>query len=151
MSISQHAESPENHNAPAQHYVVENDDAALDKSQEHPHRHMRHAKHAEQGSMNEPVYSEGTTFDKSTIPHQDPDHELARRCHVDLSKAGAGGRDSEKGDMGPVGLEDEGPQTRTLSSFYGRYRVFFHLFVWLFFTGYVLPRGNSKGLCQRLI
>lgn len=137
MSISQYAETLENHNASAQHHVVENDDPAFDKSNEHPLRHLHHTEHAGQGSIHDPVYSEGTTSEKSTIPHQESQHhELARRRSVDPSNVGAGMRDTEKGDLSPGGLEEEDPQTHTFSSFYRRYRIFFHLFVWLFFTGW---------------
>ncbi|KAL8832778.1 MAG: hypothetical protein Q9191_000050 [Dirinaria sp. TL-2023a] len=137
MSISQDTEPSEDHNASAQHHVVEKDSAALEKSHEHLHRYLHHAGHAEQGSKNEPVYSDGNTFEKGTIQHQEPqDPEVARRRHVGTSKAGGGVRDTEKGDIGTLGLEEEDPQPKTLSNFYRRYRIFFHLFVWLFFTGW---------------
>ena len=138
--------APDHHNASAQHPVVENSDSALDVSHGHPHRHLHHGEHAEQGELGEPLYSEGNTFEKSTIPNQDDHqyHDPARRRHVGLSKASAGLEDKEKGDLSLNGLEEDDPRTHTLSNFYRKYRIFFHLFVWLFFTGYVICMGNFR-------
>ena len=138
MSTPEHLDdtkAPDNHNASAQHSVAENGDPALDTSHEPPHRHLHHADHPE---LVELAYSEGTTIEKSTIPHQDNQyHDLARRRHVDLSKPSAGVEDKEKGDLSLNELEEDDPRTHTLSNFYRKYRIFFHLFVWLFFSGYV--------------
>lgn len=138
------SEAPERHNASSQQRVLENDDPALDKSHEHNHRHIHHDQHAEQGRKEEVVYSKGTTFEKSAIPHQDPqDHDLARRRHADPSRASNGTQDMEKAAISPDRLDEQDPRTHTLSNVYTRYRIFFHLFIWLFFTGYVVC-GQEK-------
>lgn len=132
------AQAPDDHNTSAQHNVVENDDPALQKSHEHAHGHLHHDQEAAQGKPEEVIYSRGTTFEKSTIPHQDPqDHDLARRRHTNSAKPSAAVKDAEKGDMSPEESDEEDPRTHTLSNFYAKYRIFFHLFIWLFFTGYV--------------
>ena len=141
MSTPKHldvAEAPDTHNTSSQHPVVENDDPALGESRKHTHNHghMHHDKHAEQGRKDEVVYSKGTVLERSTIPHQDPqDHDLARRRHADPSKGSTEIMDSEKGAMSPERLDEGDPQSHTLSNFYLKYRIFFHLFIWLVFTG----------------
>lgn len=131
------SEAPPSHNASAQHRVVENDDPALNTSYEHRHAHLHHDAHAEHRD-NEAVYSESTTFEKSTIPHQDPqDHDLYRRRHADPAKTTAGVVDTEKCSMSPDNYPEDDPRTHSLSNFYARYCVFVHLFIWLFFTGSV--------------
>ena len=128
-------ETPQVHNASPQDHVIENDDPALNEAHEHSHSHMHHDKRAEQGRKDEVVYSEGTTFERSTIPRQDPrDHDPARRRYADPSKGNTGILDEEK-IINPETLDETDPRTHTLSNFYLRYRIFFHLFIWLFFTG----------------
>ena len=124
------------HNASSQLHVVPNSDPALEASHEHHHRHLHHDAFAEKGREDEVVYSKGTTFERSTIPDENPqDHELHRRHHQEKGEVEVG--DAEKG-ITPVRYEEEDPQTHTFSRFYGRYRIFFHLFIWLLFTGYVI-------------
>ena len=127
----------ENHNTSAQHGVAANHDAALDRRHEHHHQHLHHDVNAERGREDEVVYSKGTTFEKGTIPHQDPqDHELNRRRHADTAaSAQIDVQDAEKLDLAPIDSEED-PQTHTFSNFYRKYRIFFHLFIWLFFTGW---------------
>lgn len=148
-------EAPQNHNTSSQRHVIENDDPALDKSNEHGHSHLHHDKHAAEGSKEEVVYSKGTTSEKSAIPHQNPqDHDLARRRRGDPSKASAAVKDAEKGDVSSDGLEEEDPRTHTFSNFYRKYRIFFHLFIWLFFTGYVslnMTSRKSPKSCRSLL
>jgi len=132
------SEAPDAHSTSSQHHIVKNDDPALDISHEHIHGHMHHDKHAEQGREDEVVYSKGTTFERSTIPQQDPhDHDLARRRQADPSNGSSGVIDAEKAAMSPERLDEADPRSHTLSSFYLKHRMFFHLFIWLFFTGYV--------------
>ncbi len=121
------------HNTSPQHHVPPNPDPALDISHEHHHRHLHHDSFAEKGREDEVVYSKGTTFESSTIPEESPqDHELHRRHHPEKVEIKVG--DAEKG-MSSVGSEDEDPQTHTFSRFYAKYRILFHLFIWLLFTG----------------
>ena len=133
------------HNPSLQHNVIQNDDPALDQIHEHHHAHIHHSAHAEEGREDEVVYSNGTTFEKSNIPHQDPqDHDLHRRKHAEitneksvLEKSVQGSQDPERGStfvtLGQVRSEDD-PQTHTGSTFYQKYRIFFHLAIWIFFT-----------------
>jgi hypothetical protein len=126
------------HNASLQHNVEENSDLALHLSREHQHGHIHHSVRAEVGHPEEVVYSKGTTFEKSTIPDADPqDHELHRRHHAE--KNGIKYGDAEQGghSVQPIQEEEEDPQTHTFSRFYVHWRIFFHVFIWLLFTGYV--------------
>ena len=124
------------YNPSPQQNVIKNDDPTLRSSNEHHHGHMHHVTHAEKGREDEVSYSYGTTFEGRTIPHQDPqDHNLHRRLHVDMAKESAAAVDPEQGAMSPS-RSDEDPQTHTLSNFYKRYRIYFHLFVWIVFTGW---------------
>lgn len=138
------ADIAHNHNASAQHHVAPNHDPALDISHEHQHPHLHHDVYAEHHRPDEVVYSQGTTFEKSTIPPQDPqDHDLHRRYHPN-EKMTADIVDAEKGTMSPLRSEEEDPKTHTMSTFYAKYRIFFHLVLWLFFTGSVLSLSSSK-------
>lgn len=145
------SEAPEAHSTSSQHHVFNNDDLALDKSHEHTHGHLHHDKHAEQGRNDEVVYSKGTTFERSTIPHQNPqDHDIARRHNADPSIGNPSMIDAEKATTNPESLDEVDPRTHTLSSFYLKYRLVFHLFIWLFFTGYVarvLEEGADEPKC----
>ena len=130
------------HNPSAQHNVVINNDPALDRAHEHHHAHIHHDANAEKGRHDDIVYSEGTTSESRVTPHQDPqDHDLHRRKQVDaVEKSVKSNFDSEKGSTS-VGLghiqSEEDPQTHAGSTFYQRYRIFFHILIWSFFTGSV--------------
>ena len=131
------ADAPQTHNGSAQQHVVPNNDPTLDISHEHNHGHLHHSAHAEQGREDDMLYAKGTTLEKSTIPHQDPqDHDLHRRHLGNETKMATETVDAENGTLSPVRSEED-PQTHTLSSFYAKYRIFFHLFIWLLFTGLV--------------
>ncbi len=144
----------ENHNASAQQHIIASDDPALDKAHEHHHKHLHHDANAEKGREDEVVYSKGTTFEKSTIPHQDPqDHDLNRRIHADVTaSAPSDSKDIEKLGLAPIDSEED-PQTHTFSNFYRRYRIFFHLLIWLFFTGWwiagLILHGRKDSLSSR--
>lgn len=129
-------ESKPDHNPSSQQNVIQNDDPALQKSREHHHEHLHHDAHAEKGREDEVIYSYGTTFEGKTIPHQDPqDHDLRRRRDADVAKETATTFDPEQGILSPSRSEED-PQTHKFSNFYKRYRIFVHLFIWLFFTGW---------------
>lgn len=137
MAAPEHREpthiAPHAHNSSPQHHVVPNLDPALEISNEHHHRHLHHDAFAEKGREDEVVYSKGTTFEKSIIPEESPqDHDLHRRRHPE--KGGVEVEDAEKG-VSPIRSEEADPQTHTFSRFYAKYRIFFHLFIWLLFTG----------------
>jgi len=135
----------EQHNASAQRQIARNVDPALDRSHEHGHRHLHHDEYAEKGRHDDVVYTTGTTAEKSDIPDQDPnDHALHRRNHPErrvLEKDGAIAYDhkydAENGGMGPVDSspQEKDPQGHKVARFYARYRIFFHLFLFMLFTG----------------
>ncbi|MCJ1454106.1 hypothetical protein MMC28_004456 [Mycoblastus sanguinarius] len=85
-----------NHNTSSQRHVVVNDDPVLRKDREHHHGHLHHSANTEKGREDDLAYSKGTTFEESTIPHQDPqDHNLHRRHHADNTKEPTGIVDPE--------------------------------------------------------
>lgn len=124
------------HNVSAQDQVQRNEDPALDAANEHVHGHLHHSAYAEQG-RDVTEFSKGTTYEESNIPSQDPHHQPVHRRHLpNGSTVPAAIPDAEKGSFGRGGSEED-PRTHTLSSFYLKYRVFFHIFIWLLFTGFV--------------
>ncbi|KAF2839224.1 hypothetical protein M501DRAFT_992196 [Patellaria atrata CBS 101060] len=140
-------EPKRSHNASPQRDVFRNSDPALDISHEHQHTHLHHDSSAPRGRTDEPAYTTGTTAEKSIIPDQDPnDHALHRRLHSDKKDGAAQEKemmgdayDAEKGSISPTrnNMEpEEDPKTHTVSNFYRKWRIFFHLFIWLFFTGW---------------
>lgn len=125
------------HDTSPQRGVVPSSDPALEPSHEHHHQHLHHDAFAEKGREDEVIYSKGTTFETSIIPNESRrDHELHRRHHPGKGDVEVG--DAEKG-ISPMRYQEEDPQTHTFATFYGKYRIFFHLFIWLLFTGYVMP------------
>ncbi len=126
---------PDTHNSSAQDHVARNPDPALDRSHEHHHPHVHHDAFAEKGREDEVVYSQGTTSDRSNIPDQNPmNHGLHQRHHDAKGEVNIG--DSEKG-LSPIRSQDDDQKPSKFSGFYTKYRIFFHLFIWLVFTGYV--------------
>ncbi|KAL8872998.1 MAG: hypothetical protein Q9174_001471 [Haloplaca sp. 1 TL-2023] len=140
------------HNASAQHHVEKNNDPALNVANEHTHSHLHHSAKAEEG-RDETEYSKGTTYEKSTIPSQDPhDQALHRRHAPSEPKAPIDVADAEKGNYSP-NRSDEDPRTHKLSNAYSKYRVYSHLFIWLFFTGWwiagLILHGQYDSLSSR--
>ena len=124
-------------NSPARYHLEPNSDIALDPAHTHHHAHLHHSARAMEGQVDDVVYSKGTTNEPSTIPHQAPlDHALHRRHHPADDKGNVDVTDAEKGAISPIQSEED-PQTHTFSKFYAKYRIFFHLFIWLLFSGYV--------------
>lgn len=130
----------EHHNASLEPHAITNNDPALDISHEHHHDHLHHDANAERGREDEVVYSKGTTFEPSTIPEQDPqDNDLHRRKYDDITKAVMQAKapvdvvDQEKSEFSST-PSGEDPQHHRLSNCYRRYRIFVHLFLWVFFT-----------------
>ncbi|KAL8943347.1 MAG: hypothetical protein Q9216_001122 [Gyalolechia sp. 2 TL-2023] len=131
------------HNSSAQHQVQRSHDPALDLANEHVHGHLHHTAHAEQG-RGETEYSKGTTYEASNIPIQDPhDQSIHRRHPLNNPTASPTVADAEKGSFGRDSSAEEDPRTHTLSNFYLRYRLFFHIFIWLLFTGFKLLQNHG--------
>jgi CNT family concentrative nucleoside transporter len=129
---------------PEKGHMARNLDPALDPAREHHHEHLHHDANAEKGRHDDPVYTIGTTAERSNVPDQDPmDHALHRRHHPE--RAGSGDKsidkdptvayddkyDAEKGTAD----QEADPQNHNVSRFYRKYRIFFHLFLLLLFTG----------------
>ncbi|KAL8683396.1 MAG: hypothetical protein Q9186_000658 [Xanthomendoza sp. 1 TL-2023] len=159
MAISDSAAATEHpipqHNASEQHGVAQNNDPALNTAHEHTHRHLHHSTAANQG-REQTEYSKGTTHEDSAIPSQDPHHHNVHPRPIPngpSSKGSAAVADAEKGNFSPDNRSDEDPRTHTLSSFYQKYRVYFHLFLWLFFTGWwiagLILHGRKDSLSSR--
>lgn len=119
-----------------QRKMLSNPDLAMDISHEHHHAHVHHSEHALQGRTDEVVNSSGTTAEKSTIPDQDLLDHILHRKHLVEKNGEINITDTEKGNNNPLDPEED-PQTHTFSRFYRRYRIFFHIFIWLLFTGLV--------------
>ena len=124
------------HIGSGQFNVIPNPDPALDISHEHHHAHAHHNEHALQGYTNEVVYSTGTIAKKSIISDQDPLDRTLHRRHQEEKNADINITDTKKGITPPLNPEED-LQTHTFSCFYGKYRMLFHLFIWLLFTGWV--------------
>ena len=138
-----HGASHTHHTASTQRRLGPNNDPALDPAHEHHHTHLHHSERAMAGREDNMMYSKGTTDEPSTIPHQDPlDNALNRRHHPPDQKAGITVTDAEKGGLSPVQSEED-PQSHTFARFYSRYKIFFHLFIWLLFTGYDMHPSHS--------
>ena len=135
---SQNSFPQHGHNASSQQDVRQNPDLALHFSREHQHQHLHHSERAEAGRTDEVVYSKDTTFGKEHGPHvPEQIHEDQQLHHRHHEKNNAI-QDAEIGELGLVASDEDEPKKHRFSRFYARYRIFFHLFIWLLFTGYVL-------------
>jgi concentrative nucleoside transporter, CNT family len=137
------------HNSSPMPGVVPNPDPALDIAKEHQHPHLHHGAHAEKGHTEHDhmAYTTGTTKEPHIIPDASPlDDQLHRRHHPerhaghDIEKSGGLAYDEEKGSMSKPRSSDDpvvevDSQRHLVSKFYATYRMFFHLFIGLFFTG----------------
>ena len=125
------------HSSSTQQHVGKNHDPALVSANEHVHEHLHHTAHAEQGRA-ETEYSKETTYEESNVPSQDAhDQPAHRRNPSNGPKTPAMIADAEKGDLSRHDSSEQDPRTHTLSNIYLKYRIFFHLFIWLLFTGFV--------------
>lgn len=122
MATTEHNNAVGEHkpnNTLPQDRVAQNNDPVLDPAHQHHHGHLHHDVPVEKGNEDEMVYSNGSAIDESTIPDQiTHDHDIHK-------SEGTHQNDIEVGD----------PQSQKPPGLYTRYRIFFHLFIWLFFTG----------------
>ena len=99
--------------------IAQNNDSILGPAHQHHHNHLHHDVPVEKGNDDEMAYSNGSAIDKSTIPDQTThDHDVHK-------SEGIHQHDTEVGD----------PRPQKSLGLYTRYRIFFHLLIWLFFTG----------------
>lgn len=140
-----------NAHSKSKQHLATNNDPALDPAHEHHHAHLHHSARAEEGRHDDVVYSIGTTGEKSTIPDQDPmDHNLHRRHHPEHHPERTSDNDlkdpaltydvkydAEKGSLGAVNSsgQERDPQSHKFARFYAKYRIVWHLFIFLLFTG----------------
>ncbi len=123
MSIAPDYIDVTDHNPSPQQDVIQNEEPAHQVPNEHHHDHMHHDIHPEKGREDEAIYSYGTN------------HDLHKRRHADMAKEPAAAVDLDQGTMS-LSRSEEDPQTNTFSNLYKRYRIFFHLFIWMVFTGW---------------
>lgn len=124
------------HNASTQHHVAPNHDPAPDLVHEHHHGHLHHDASVEKGQGIELVLSKDTALEKSSIPyHAHHDRDLPQRHPSNNGPGSIEAIDAEKIAMNSPPSEEEGPQSQKVSGLYARYRIYFHFFLWLFFTG----------------
>lgn len=126
--------SSQTHNSSPQQHVKKNDDPALDTANEYVHGHLHHTAQAEEGRAST-EYTKGASYGVSGIPNQTTHDQTTHRRHPTTTLPSAN-PDAEKGDFSREGSEED-PRTHTFSNFYSKYRIFFHLFIWLLFTGLV--------------
>lgn len=146
------------HNASPMPGVAPNPDPALDISKEHHHEHLHHGANAEKGHLpeDELAYTTGTTKEPGVIPPADPnDDALHRRRHPerfaehDVEKSGGFFEPEhvslDKGSPRREPEEEVDPKRHVISNFYRKYRIFFHIFIGMLFTGWVASPRNCVG------
>ncbi|KAF2813121.1 H+/nucleoside cotransporter-like protein [Mytilinidion resinicola] len=161
MDVGEHK-----HNSSPQVGVVPNTDPALDVSHEHAHQHLHHSAFAEKGRTDEIVYSKGTTQEPQTVPDADPnDDYLRRRHHVAPEKGHHPGQEKDieagnvedvedKNSLSPRVTED--PQNHRFAKFYSQWKIVFHVFLGMLFTGWwiaslILHRHNKNWIIPFLL
>lgn len=125
-----------NHNPSPQQDMIHDDVPYLQDSNERRHDHVHHNADLEKGQEDKIIHSYGTNFEGRTIaPQESQDHELHKRRHADMAKEPTAAVGPEQGTMSLSHFE-ENSQSHIFSNFYKRYRIFFHLFLWIVFTGW---------------
>ncbi|KAF2091245.1 hypothetical protein K490DRAFT_71459 [Saccharata proteae CBS 121410] len=126
------------HNYSPQTHVAVNEDPALDVAREHHHDHLHHDAFAEKGHRDEIAYTKGTTDDRPIVPDQSTLHHRHNARPASEKDGVVDFSDAERGSTSPVNSRDEGEEHKRgpVAQFYARYRIFFHIFIWLFFTGW---------------
>ncbi|KAK7959613.1 uncharacterized protein PG986_004467 [Apiospora aurea] len=153
MNTTKEVFGGEGHNASHQHGVDINPDPALDYAHEHRHEHNNHggaaaAHKGHLGQHDEVVYSAGTT-DKSHDLMDKPSQDYT--THKLRDTAAEKSVDEESGRVGAVDETEESTGRKwTWKRFYRKFRLFVHIFIWLFFTewwivGLVFHRNDGLG------
>ena len=114
-------------------------DPALDASHQHTHDHIHHSTHAQHIGNDQPVYTIGTTDDHSASPiAKSPGYAADHRDHDRKHESTL--HDVEKGSDVPItpssSCEGTAGVVTSSSSFYRRFRVWFHLGFWLLATAW---------------
>lgn len=131
------------HNPSLQKDVIENPDVTLHYSHEHQHNHMHHGRSSLADRHDDILFAKGTEIDNrhDFIVGQDHSHHHhAMKPSVDTKDhiySESGASDPEKGGLEAARIEtndtDDGQKHR-FSRFYRKYKIFFHLFIWIVFT-----------------
>lgn len=109
----------------ALNHGVQSHESASEVAPEHIH-----------GRGDEGGYSKGPTLGKAAASeHELQPHDLHRRHLPEDSKVQPGISDPEKADLTHGLPEEADSRSGRFSKFYVKYRIFFHLGIWLFFTG----------------
>ena len=138
-TIPNHGDLPAHgHNASVQNNVDPNPDMALHYSHEHEHGHLHHGHKASiaHDQDSKVAYSTGDPGRHDLLTRPDQDYSAHKLRAEDAKEFGV--TDAEKGAVSPTRLsseEGDGKKHR-VSAFYRKYRIFFHLAIWLLFTAW---------------
>ena len=132
------------HDTSGQHNnVIYDIDRAIDSVQEF---HTAHSQHGTDGGRevggDGVLESKESTLEPHAIPHPGPqDLDLHHKKEADAIEKSVESRSytengSASAGLGPEQLEEDS-RAHTGPTFYQRYRIFFHLIIFLFFTGFV--------------
>ena len=91
------------------------------------HSHLHHDANVEKSTHDEVVYSKHK-------PLESPRNDVQRRRGANDPEDFSDSLNHEKGSLNRLDA-DEDSQPHTFSRFYAKYRMIFHIFVWLLFTG----------------
>ncbi|KAF2154765.1 CNT family concentrative nucleoside transporter [Myriangium duriaei CBS 260.36] len=138
------------HNSSLQTGVVPSTDPALDTANEHNHEHLHHgASSLDRNRHEDVVYASGPGADAHSIPSTAVPHEKTDGLHqrhvgtdnsspADIEK-GAVGYNVSKNELGyneNSASEELDPQHHGFARFYKHYRIVFHAFLAMLFTGW---------------
>ena len=133
--MSTTSDARDNNPSPKQN-VVKDGHTALQNSTEHHHDHVQDNIQSRKSQENDVAHSYDAASDGNTVHHRDSqDSERHRKRHADMRKELAVAVDPEQNNVGLSRFEEDA-QSHTFSTFYKKYRVFFHLFIWAVFTGW---------------
>lgn len=120
----------EGHNASSQKNVAVNPDPALDRANEHEHRHFHHTRWAAKHLDEDREYTIGTSADASSVPNDTGRHNaptVAKGQELGVADAEKGSLSNDSGA--------EVPKRTGLAFYLYKYKILLHLFIWLLFTG----------------
>ena len=127
MSTSSNAR----HNNPSpKPNVLKDNHPTIQVSTEHHHDRVQYNMQSIKSQENDVTHSYDAALEADNIHHQD-----SRNRHADMRNELAVAVDPEQNNVGLSRFEEDA-QSHTLSSFFKKYRVFFHLFIWAVFTGW---------------
>jgi len=142
------------HNQSSQYGVDANPDIALHYSHEHQHAHLHHGHRTSVAQDERVAYANAEEPRRDLLMQPSQDYTTHKVRAMD-GKPEFHAHDSEKGEgvVSPTRLssseEGDGKKHR-VSHFYKKYRIFFHLAIWLFFTawwvvGLIYHRNDNLG------